>query len=261
MKLFVSQTAAVSIFFLLLGTCFTINASKHTEEKDAQHRLRGLIGGEESGDHENLVGERMGGGKMHGGHGGGMMMGQQGRGHGHGHGGGGGMMNHKCHDTMSQANAAEDNDDNSDDEDEMVKCPNRKAMQTIHKLLENRDQIHRTVNMTNTGAHTHTHSKNPQVSGWIQDHVAHMIALVQQDGGRIRCWDPLFAALFDHKDSITAVPTYTEEGVTVSLNGGTPCGVKLVQKHALVLSSFVERGHEEVIREHGVPEVCDETYY
>jgi len=147
-----------------------------------------------------------------------------------------------------------------DDEDnQMMMCPNRKAMQTIHKLLENRHKINRTITPTDDGAETDTSSSDPQVSDWIHEHVAHMIALIQE-GGKIRCWDPLFAALTEFNDDFTASPTYTKEGVHVSLNGSTPCTKRLMQRHSHVLSNFLERGQEEVSREHQVPAECEEVF-
>ena len=184
---------------------------------------------------------RMGGGQGHGGGGQGRMGGGQGRmGGGQGEGGGGGgqgmmgggqgMMGHGGR--------------------------NSGAMRIIHNLLDNRQYIKRTVNLTDTGAQTYTRSDDPQVSDWIQTHVAHMIAMVKSDEGMIRGWDPLFRAVFEHSHSMKAVATNDDKGVHVSLTGRTPCGTSLAQMHAEVVSNFIKRGYAEVHESHSVPEEC-----
>ncbi|CAB9498448.1 expressed unknown protein [Seminavis robusta] len=160
---------------------------------------------------------------------GGGMMGSTGcQGHGRGHGGGGGCF-----------------------------------MRVIHNLVNNRKDIQRNVTNTDTGAITYTWSSaannNPLVSGWLKQHVASMVELVQEfdNGGMmIRGWDPLFRAVFDHSTQVSASVEEFDQGVKTTLTGNTPCAKSLVQMHAAVVSSFISRGWDEVHEPHDVPDAC-----
>jgi len=132
-------------------------------------------------------------------------------------------------------------------------------MGLIHNLFDHREQIERSVNVTEAGAETYTGSDDPEVSQWIQAHVAQMIALVGSDEGMIREWDPLFSAIFEHKDALTATLTSVDDkGVHVTLEGTTPCGKSLAHLHAKVVSNFIKRGYPEMHESHEVPTECDD---
>jgi len=129
-------------------------------------------------------------------------------------------------------------------------------MNTIHKLLDVRDDLSRTVTQTSNGVETYTWSdNNSQASTWLKQHVKQMDSLVKS-GGRIRNWDPFFDAIFDHRDEIDLDYEETLDGMHVSLTGKTACGTSLAQKHAAVVSAFINRGRNEVRREHSVPDEC-----
>jgi hypothetical protein len=128
-------------------------------------------------------------------------------------------------------------------------------MATIHNLVNRRDDIERNVIDTTNGVTTYTWSEDPQVEDWIKTHVATMTALVQ-DGGRIRAWDPLFQAIFDHSDDISVELEYTDKGVRATLEGSTPCAKTLVARHADVLSDFIELGWDEIHESHEAPAGC-----
>lgn len=128
-------------------------------------------------------------------------------------------------------------------------------MPAIHNLVSRRDDIERTVTDTTNGVTTYTWSEDPQVEEWIKTHAATMTALVH-DGGRIRAWDPLFRALFDHRDDITVELENTDKGVRAALEGSTPCARSLIDMHADVISDFIELGWDEIHESHGVPAGC-----
>ena len=77
-----------------------------------------------------------------------------------------------------------------------------------------------------------------------------------ESGGVIREWDPLFAALFAHRNSTALAYTNTTTGVFAKHTGSTPCGVALVKAHAAVISLFLEFGPEQAQKEHAAPSQC-----
>jgi hypothetical protein len=137
---------------------------------------------------------------------------------------------------------------------------NGERMQIIQKLLEHRGVIERIVtSITEDGQEktmTETTSENPEVEQWIITHVTQMIDLVQS-GGRIRNWDPLFRAIFDHAEEIDSDVTVVDGGVEVLLTGTTDCGKALADKHAKLVSAFLADGYEELHRPHQAPRICD----
>jgi hypothetical protein len=135
-------------------------------------------------------------------------------------------------------------------------CPRHKEMRIIHSLLDNHSSVHRNFTNTETGVKTYTWSEDPQISDWIKIHVAQMQDLVRS-GGRIRMWDPLFEAQFDHRDELDLKSINVTEGVHVTLTGTSKCGTSLVQSHAKVVSDFVARGREAACHQsHKVPKEC-----
>ncbi|EGD76057.1 hypothetical protein PTSG_00767 [Salpingoeca rosetta] len=131
------------------------------------------------------------------------------------------------------------------------------VMDTIQHLMQNHDKITRHYAHTSAGITANTTSSDPQVAGWLQQHVTEMKHLVES-GGFIRQCDPLFVSVFEHRDEISLEVTNTTHGVSVTEQGTSPCSVALVQAHAKVVSSFVERGSAEARRcnPHQVPDIC-----
>ncbi|KAL3908397.1 MAG: hypothetical protein SGILL_008497 [Bacillariaceae sp.] len=140
---------------------------------------------------------------------------------------------------------------------------NRRNMGVIRNLLEHRDEIERVLEYDSdeiTVISANTTSKNPQVSKWIRNHVANMMAL-KENGGWIRAWDPLFEALFEHRDDMElkvdfALKNGEQNGVQAWLTGNTSCAEALAQAHYHAVSAFVDEGDgdDEVMHtEHDVP--------
>jgi len=126
---------------------------------------------------------------------------------------------------------------------------------TIQNLLNNRDEIQRRVEETDTGAETRTWSDNEQVSSWIQKHVSQMLSMVN-NGQIVRRWDPLFQELLARRDEMKVDASYFQNGVEATLTGSTECGVSLAQLHAEVVSKFVDNGRNELHQSHDVPDEC-----
>lgn len=132
---------------------------------------------------------------------------------------------------------------------------NREIMKVIHKLVAHREEITRTLtddDSMSLNLKATTVSNNPNVSEWIQLHVAQMQQLVQTDG-RIRSWDPLFEALFDHREVLDLQFEVIDGGVEAVLVGETECAQALAEAHTRVISSFLENGYEELHKSHEVP--------
>ena len=125
---------------------------------------------------------------------------------------------------------------------------------TIRQLMRNRHTIERHVAPIEEGVFTETTSDNEQVASWIKQHVEDMKQLMA-DGGTMREWDPLFAAVFRHADDITLNCTDTNNGVECTHFSDDKCGAELVKAHAKVVSAFIDNGPEEVWAEHEAP--CD----
>mmetsp|Transcript_12327 Transcript_12327/g.14863 ORF Transcript_12327/g.14863 Transcript_12327/m.14863 type:complete len:197 (-) Transcript_12327:72-662(-) len=171
------------------------------------------------------------GNKFRGGRGG-RRRGGYGGGHGGGYGGG-----HGSSDTGTSSSTTT----NSDHHD------------TIRRLMQNRHTISRSVVNTTDGVSTKTSSTKPDVAVWIKQHVDEM-QILMKTGGRIRQWDPLFAAILDPEQGVTLNCTYTDDRVVhCDHSSSTECGIDLVQYHAEVVSNFIKYGGDEVWAEHEAP--------
>jgi hypothetical protein len=123
----------------------------------------------------------------------------------------------------------------------------------FHFLLTHRADIKRTVTETKTGVETITESNKPEVAKKIQEHVTAMHERVKSGKG-IHYRDPLFEELFKHYDKITMTVEKTAKGVKVTESSKDAYVVKLIQAHARVVTKFIEHGHEEVRKNHPLPE-------
>lgn len=123
----------------------------------------------------------------------------------------------------------------------------------FHFLLDNREDVRRTVKTLEKGVETVTESDKPAVAKKIQEHVAAMHKRVK-DGRGIHLRDPLFAEVFRHYDKITMAVEKTEKGVRVTETSDDPYVASLIQAHAAVVTKFIEDGHAEVRKNHPLPE-------
>jgi hypothetical protein len=129
---------------------------------------------------------------------------------------------------------------------------------TLHFLLSNRDGIRRTVTNTPDGVETVTESDDPDVVARIREHVAAMHRRLL-DGDPIHMRDPLFAAIFERADEIHMEMGPTPNGIQVRETSSDPEVVALIQRHAEVISLFLENGHDEARRNHEIAGVTDDA--
>ena len=122
----------------------------------------------------------------------------------------------------------------------------------FHSLLEDHQQIRRTVTQRADGVETVTESDDPIVALAIQGHVAAMHRRVEKIQP-IHMRDPLFAAVFSKATKINMKVTNTDKGVRVVETSEDPFVVKLIQAHAAVVSKFVANGFSEARQNHAVP--------
>ena len=125
-------------------------------------------------------------------------------------------------------------------------------MQLFHQLFEHRAEINRQVVAREDGIETVTESKNPEVTGLLQTHVAAMLARVKE-GRPIHQRDPLFTELFKNADRIDARHELTAGGVRVVETSKDAYVVKLLQAHAEVVNAFLANGMSEMMKNHPVP--------
>jgi uncharacterized protein len=123
----------------------------------------------------------------------------------------------------------------------------------LHFLLASRKDIKRTVKETKDGVETVTESDKPEVAKKIQEHVAAMHKRVKSGKG-IHYRDPLFAEIFKHYEKIDMKVEKTEKGVKVTETSEDPYVAKLIKAHAVVVSKFIENGHDEMHKNHPLPE-------
>lgn len=122
----------------------------------------------------------------------------------------------------------------------------------FQQLLRHRGTIRRQVKNTERGVETLTESDDPEVAAMIQRHVAAMKQRIESNQP-IHRRDPLFAEIFRYADRITVVYEKTAKGLRVTETSGDPYVVKLIQRHAEVVSLFIKHGSEEVHRNHDLP--------
>jgi len=111
-------------------------------------------------------------------------------------------------------------------------------------LLDYRDNITRTISVTEDGVHTVTTSPEQMVAEAIKKHVWQMKKYVEEREALNTC-DPLFSAVYDNTDvllSIADLPT----GAAVNVTSISRCTANILQYHALVFSKFIVYGREEM---------------
>jgi hypothetical protein len=127
----------------------------------------------------------------------------------------------------------------------------------FHYLLEHRKDVKRTVKNLENGVETLTESNDADVAKKIREHAAAMHKRVK-DGKGIHYRDPLFAEIFKYSDKITMKVEKTDKGVKVIETSDDPYVAKLIQSHAAVVTKFIENGHDEVHKNHALPEKPDQ---
>lgn len=123
----------------------------------------------------------------------------------------------------------------------------------FHFLVDNRSKIKRTIKQIPDGVETVTESDDPDVVVGIQTHVAAMHARLKEGRG-IHLQDPLFREVFRHADKIQMKVADIETGVHVTETSDDPYVASLIRAHANVVSKLIENGHDEIRKDHAVPQ-------
>ncbi len=122
----------------------------------------------------------------------------------------------------------------------------------FQSLLQDHAKIRREVAEVEGGVRTVTESDDPVVAARIVVHAETMKRRLHAKA-RLRQWDPIFVAMFDHADDITMTVERTDTGVIVTETSAVPRVAALIREHARVVSGFVAYGVEEASNEHPVP--------
>jgi hypothetical protein len=122
----------------------------------------------------------------------------------------------------------------------------------FHQLLSNHEKVRRTVTTLDNGVEAVTESDDPEVAALLKDHVFAMKGRLET-GRRVRVWDPLYAALFEHREKIHFEVEAIDQGVRIRETSDDPYVIALIHQHAQTVSGFVNTGHEEAGKAHPVP--------
>lgn len=123
----------------------------------------------------------------------------------------------------------------------------------FNALFRDHAKIRREVREIDRGIEATTESDDPAVAARLLDHVTAMKGRLET-GRRVRQWDPLYVAMFDHGAKVELEIIATPKGVRVRETSTDPKVVALIKAHAKVVSAFASVGPEEAGREHPVPD-------
>ena len=90
----------------------------------------------------------------------------------------------------------------------------------------------------------------PAVAAQLRGHVRGHVRSAQGRSARFHARDPLFAALFRNADRIDVRIEKTAKGLQVSETSADAEVVKLIRKHAEVVSLFLANGMPEMMKSH-----------
>jgi hypothetical protein len=120
------------------------------------------------------------------------------------------------------------------------------------ELLDKHKQIVRKTIKIPNGIISTTTSENDKLVKVLQDHVFGMKK--RFDANRaIRSWDPLFIALFEHKDEIDMQYSSIPNGVEAKLTSKDEKIIELIHAHDKTLHGFVNEGRVAGRRESPKP--------
>jgi len=140
-------------------------------------------------------------------------------------------------------------------------------MRVIHELTVNHARISRTVTNLPDGIRTVTESDDPQLAGFLRDHVATMDDRVRRgDDPGLPMESPALISLFRDREKIRTTMEPTAKGVLLVQTSKDPGVVAALQQHAAEVSDLAARGMtamREVVMRHGGwmvgPAVCADT--
>ena len=121
------------------------------------------------------------------------------------------------------------------------------------QLLEHHTELKRETEKLPNGIISRTTSEDPELIKVLIEHVESMERRFAK-GRAIRSWDPLFAALFEHRDEIEMSYHPIENGIEAKLTAQDPKIVELIYAHDATLHGFVNEGFEAGKRESPKPD-------
>jgi len=122
----------------------------------------------------------------------------------------------------------------------------------IAALLDGHAALKRVTEHLPNGIRTCTTSKNPQLAAILVRHAQDMKARFAK-GRAIRSWDPLFAMLFEQRDTIHVELIAREDGLCAELTCTDPALIPLIHAHDEALMQFVAQGRTAASKESPVP--------
>jgi len=115
------------------------------------------------------------------------------------------------------------------------------ARRNIHLLLNQHEDVRRTVTMNPDGYTALTESEDPAASKALRAHVEQMADRLKA-GLRVRQHDPAFSEFVAHYSELAISVNPTKKGLQVVVVGSTPAAIKVAQNHARVVSDFAATG-------------------
>ena len=127
------------------------------------------------------------------------------------------------------------------------------AMRTIRALLAGHEAIERRVERVPGGVRTVTVSDDPEIASLIRRHVREMRARYERDRP-IRTVDPVFRALFRHRDEARMEIEDVPGGVRVVHTSDLPAVAALIRQHAeRFVSEAADQGMRRAMRPTPLP--------
>ena len=122
----------------------------------------------------------------------------------------------------------------------------------ITALLEGHTSLKRVTQHLPNGIRTCTTSDDPELARILVRHAEDMKARFAK-GRAIRSWDPLFAMLFEQRDTIRVELVAREDGLCAELTCDDPALIPLIHAHDEALMQFVAEGNAAASKESPVP--------
>jgi len=122
----------------------------------------------------------------------------------------------------------------------------------ITALLEGHTSLKRETEHLPNGIRTCTTSDDPELARILLRHAEDMKARFTK-GRAIRSWDPLFAMLFEQRDTIHVELIAREDGLCAELTCTDPALIPLIHAHDEALMQFVTAGRVAASKESPVP--------
>ena len=122
----------------------------------------------------------------------------------------------------------------------------------IIALLEGHTRLRRVTEHLPNGIRSCTTSDDPELAAILLRHAADMKARFAK-GRAIRSWDPLFAMLFEQRDTIHVELMARADGLCAELTCTDPALIPLIHAHDKALMQFVAEGRTAASQESPVP--------